>query len=273
MKVPTLPLPFTSSKENEKPSPSVSSDKSITGRLLNRFANVVDEADEKAAAARVQKLKNAHPQASTAVLADRLIRNKSRDTGLIGGLTSAAALLPGLGTVASLTFGVAADISLTFKMQAELVLEIASLYGRSMTDEEKHRVVLMVTGASAGTTAVVQRAGKSIANRLSARFASKYLAKALPVVGMLFSASTNATMTYAIGRRAQAYFSLPASEMHNWQTAAAAITGINRESGQTAVGGVKHALRKLGQYLPRRKAKQLPTTSQTIIPQFNDPSK
>lgn len=269
MKLPTLPLPFTSSPENNAPARTVSSDKSITGRLLNRFANVVDEADEKAAKERVQKLQNRYPDAATDQLADMLIKHKSRETGLIGGLTSAAALLPGLGTVASLTFGVAADISLSFKMQAELVLEMAALYGRVMTDEEKHRVVLLVTGASAGTTAVVQRAGKSIANRLGARFASKYLAKALPVIGMLFSASTNAAMTHAIGRRAQAYFSLPASEAHNWQTAAAALTGINRQTGSTAVDRVK----ALWQKLPRpgrKKQAQLPPSHKTIVPYFDE---
>jgi uncharacterized protein (DUF697 family) len=220
----------------------------LADRLLDRIGKVIDETDEKAAANRVVAMRAAHPNEPLDKLADRLTLAKCRETALIGGATSAAAIIPGVGTFASLTLGIAADFGITFKLQAELVLEIATLYGYAMNPPEKRRVVMLITGLSAGATTLAHRAGQSISRRVTARVGSKAVTTVLPVVGVAASASTNAILTYAIGQRAKAYFSLGPEAMGNWRLSAQAITGLNRQLlakggqalqavGETAVSG------------------------------------
>ena len=260
----------------------------LADKLVDRLGQVIDDTDENAAAARVAELRAKHPGETNEQLANRLILDKVRETAVVGATTSAATIIPGVGTLAGLTLGIAADLGITFKLQAELVLEIATLYSHAMTPDEKRRVVLLVTGLSAGTTTLAHRTGKQISKRLTARIGSKYVTKALPIVGMAASASTNAVMTYAIGHRALAYFSLGPDEMQDWQATAGALTGLNRErlasgaktggralkaAGGTAVTGAKKAGSAIASRRPRlrRKQKQLPAESQypdEIIPVF-----
>ncbi len=254
--------------------------------LMDRLAQVIDETDEKGAIERVVELQAQFPEASPEELAQKLILQKCRDTAVVGATTSGAMLIPGIGTIAGLTLGIAADLGITFKMQAELVLEIATLYGHQLTPEEKRRTVLLVTGLSAGTTTLAHRAGKSVSKRVTARVGSKYVTKAIPVVGMVASASTNAAMTYVIGNRAQKLFSLGPEAMEDWQTSAAALTGLNRElitngakkggelvkgAGETAVSGAKKAGSAIKNKRPRRR-KKIETHEDEIIPVFSKSS-
>lgn len=246
-------------------SPAPPAKRPLTDKLLDRLSQAIDETDETAAAARVAALRAKYPDEAPPRLADRLIVNKSRETAVVGATTSAAMIIPGIGAFAGLTLGIAADFGVTFKMQAELVLEIATLYGHSLSPTEKRRIVMLVTGLSAGTTTLAHRAGNEVSRRVATRLGSKYVTKSLPVAGVVASASANAAMTYIIGRRAKAYFSLGPEAMDDWRSSAAAITGLNRElltnsgqtlktAGETAVARVKHA----GQTISRRRQKNLP---------------
>jgi uncharacterized protein (DUF697 family) len=256
----------------------------LPARLLDRLAKAIDETDEQAAAARVAQLRTVYPGATPEELTDRLIYHKCRSTAVVGATTSGLAVIPGLGTVASLTFGIAADLGITFKMQAELVLEIAAVYGHRMAPNEKRRVVLTVTGLSTGATTIAHRMGNNISKRVTARVASKYVTKAVPFVGMAASASTNAALTYFIGKRAQAYFSLGPDQMHDWHTALPALTGIDREklvegaktggelalkAGGTAVSGARSVAGKARDTISRRNSP--PANEGELIPVFDTP--
>jgi len=95
-------------------------------------------------------------------------------------------------------------------------------------------------------------------------------------------------MTYFIGQRAQAYFSLGPEAMQNWSTALPAVTGLDRRKwvagvkaggngmknvGGTAVAGAKKAGRSLN-YLRRSRAKNKvdPDKEDVIIPIVDNPS-
>jgi uncharacterized protein (DUF697 family) len=241
---------------NESHPPTKNNRPSRTHRLANqltdRLARAIDETDEVAAAARVAALRQANPDANLLELADILIKNKCGRTAAVGATTSAVAVVPGLGTISSLALGLAADIGITFKMQAELVLEIAALYDHNLAPDEKRRVVLFITGLSAGATTLAHRAGQGISARLLARTGSRYIARGLPFIGMAASAATNYVLTYAIGQRAKAYFTLGPEAMRDWRSSAKAIVGVNDgllESGKqvahtvgtTAVTPIKKA--------------------------------
>lgn len=261
--------------------PELSEKRRLADKLMDRLAQSIDDTDEQAAAQRVAKLRAAQPKATPDELVKQLIFQKCRDTAVVGGTTSGAMLVPGLGTISALTVGIAADIGITFKMQAELVLEIAAVYGHELAPDEKRRIVLLVTGLSTGTTAVAHRAGKRISQKLTTRVASKYVTRVIPVIGVAASAGTNALMTYFIGKRAQAYFSLGPEAMQDWREVAPALTGLDRQrltsgvkaggqalgkAGSTAVTGVKNA----GTSLIRRRNKQQVPDEDEIIPVFDN---
>lgn len=202
-------------------------------KLLHRLIKVVNDVDLTAAEERVYLLKQKNEDASTDVLIRELIQNKCRQTATVGAATAGIGLLPGVGTIAALVFGTAADIGATFRLQAELVLEIASLYQHRLDDQEKQRLVLLITGLSAGTAALTRKLGQQTGLKLGEKFAEKSFLKALPVIGVIASAGTNVLSTYIIGQRADAYFRLGEDGLQSWAESLRAITGVDeREIGQ-----------------------------------------
>ena len=120
------------SAETEVSAPDIS----LTDTISDYMLRAINNADETAAQARVDNLRDSHPQASADELVELLITQKCLQTGTIGAITSGTAVIPGIGTFTALTFGVALDIGLTFKLQAELVLEIAAVYEHQLDEQE-----------------------------------------------------------------------------------------------------------------------------------------
>lgn len=229
-----IPIEEIKSEETE-PTPSalvpVESQPEKSGGVMNSLMDfavkAINDADEEAARARVAALRKKKPLASDEIIVGLLIKQKCTQAGAVGAVTSGTSLIPGLGTMASLTFGVAADIGMTFKLQAELVLEIAAVYGHTLTDTEKRNAILFVTGVSAGTNQVLTRVGKEVAQKATERLAQRSIVKAIPVLGVAASAGTNVASTYIIGQRAQAYFSLGEEAVDEWGESVRAITGVD----------------------------------------------
>jgi hypothetical protein len=195
--------------------------------LLNIIQGVVNNVDLEAAKNRVIQFKQRYPNASTEVLVQKLIKDKCQQTGTVGAVTSGAGLIPGIGTVAAVVLGTAADIGATFKLQAELVLEIAHAYNYPLNEEEKRQLVLLITGVSAGTSALARKAGQQATIKLGEKLAEKSILKALPIIGVIASAGTNVLSTYIIGQRADAYFRLGPEALTSWQDSLRTITGVD----------------------------------------------
>jgi hypothetical protein len=198
--------------------------------IVNTISKVISDVDLEAAAARVETLKNERPGATLEALSRKLIRDKCEQTGKVGAVTSGAALIPGVGTAAALTLGVAADIGATFKLHAELVLELAALYDYPLTEEEKQRIVLLITGLSAGTSTLTRKAGQRAAAKIAEKYALKSVVKFVPVIGVVASAGTNVLATYLIGQRADAYFRLGPEAVGSWTDSLRTISGIDERN-------------------------------------------
>jgi len=195
--------------------------------IANLIYKAISDVDIQAAADKVRGLKAKYPDASAQELSQKLIREKCERTGVVGAVTSGAGLIPGVGTAAAITLGTAADIGATFKLQAELVLEIAAVYDYPLSDEEKQRIVMLITGISAGTTALARRAGQRVTIKVTEKAAGKTVLKALPIVGVLASAGTNVLSSYIIGQRADTYFRLGPDAVGTWGDSLRAITGVD----------------------------------------------
>lgn len=236
--------------------------------LFKRLMGSINDVDLQAAAERVAALKSAHPQASDDELVRRLIKQKTQRTATIGAATSGVGLVPGIGTATALIAGTAADISATFKLQAELVLEIAHVHEYPLSEDEKRRLVLLITGLSAGARSLAQKAGQRAGMKIGEVFAEKAVLKALPVVGIIASAGTNALATYIIGQRADAYFRLGEAGLQSWQDSLRAISGVDErniarwlEAQKNAAGAMfGDASTAVGEQV-RRTTKTIATTS------------
>lgn len=228
------------------PAPSQSAVNGTIEAVMKKVFGVISEVDIEAAEKRVATLRQQNSNDGPEALAQKLIREKCQRTGTVGAVTSGAGLIPGLGTAAAMSLGVAADIGATFKLQAELVLEIAALYDYPLTEDEKQRIVLLITGLSAGTSTLTRKAGQNVAikigEKLAARSAEKAFVKALPVVGVIASAGTNVLSTYIIGQRADAYFRLGPEAMGSWSDSLRTISGVDeRQIGGWLAEGSKSA--------------------------------
>jgi len=195
--------------------------------ILEKLFNVINDVDIATAEEQVQAMRERYPTATNEELVQYLIQQKCQQTGMIGAVTSGAGLIPGIGSAAAMTLGVAADIGATFKLQAELVLEVASVYNYPLTAEEKQHLVMLITGLSAGTAALVERAGQEVSIKVTEKLAEKTILNALPIIGVIASAGTNVVSTYIIGRRADAYFRLGSDAMISWSDSLRAMTGLD----------------------------------------------
>lgn len=220
--------PAVSQPVTMQPSTAIAPAKnSILDSLMDQVLGTINKADEKAAAQRVAALRARYPNDTPDQLAERLIRQRCRQAGAIGAVTSSASIIPGVGTAATLVFGVAADLRLTYQLQSEMVLELAAIYNRPVGLEDKRYIVALVTGLSAGTNQLVAKAGAELAERASARLAQKAVTKSIPFLGVAASGGINMVATYLIARRAQAYFRQDPTALLEWNDHMRALTGVD----------------------------------------------
>lgn len=197
-------------------------------RLLGIIERLVDDPDE--LIGRVEAVRRAVHDSSddagrsdeAAIAAERLIATYANKAALVGGLTAAVGTFPGVGTVLALAGGTLADVALTMKYEVEMALCLTHLYGHDIRGLEARRFGYLLasvgtyevnTGRSAEVELarlvdapvrrrVPQQAGKLLLtamSRLALRRSWKGLLRAVPLVGVVFSASANKVLTTTVG--------------------------------------------------------------------------
>ena len=201
--------------------------KTVARKLFGYTAKRLSGADPEQAMARVRGIRREHPEWTDAELVERLIKSKCQQTAAIGAATSASSIVPVFGTAISLTVGLVVDISSTLKLHAELVLEIAEAHGHRLTEAQRSEVILAVTGLSTGFGQLGGQATKAVSRKVGEMAAQRWLAKAIPAIGMAASASTNVLSTYIIGKRADAYFVRGPEALGDFKDNLRAISGVD----------------------------------------------
>ena len=167
-----------------------------------------------------------------AKVAKKIISNYSYLTAFIGGASALTGVIPGLGTVIASFGGATADAALTMKYQIEMTMALATVYGYDIEVEEQKRICLIVAGlgainegakkggAQVGAKAFVKmtqrylrgatlQAVKEIFKRVGITFTRKAAEKAIPFgVGVIIGFSANKGLTWYVGNRAKAFFSI-----------------------------------------------------------------
>ena len=183
-----------------------------------------------------ERLQAAHPGWSPSEISRHAIAQSSRRVAGTGAVSALPAVIPGFGTVAEVGAAVG-DASLLTVAQTELVLLVAHLHGRPITDVEARKLdVLMAMGVEAGVVdlrkngvvrvmgrihrdgELADEAGARLARPISRRLAAVVVAKIarrrayvllgreVPIVGIGIAAGYNLWSTRRVGHAARRYF-------------------------------------------------------------------
>lgn len=206
-----------------------SASNSFSAGLMHRLAEWIGKVDIKAVRKRVAATRKEFPKASPEELADILIKQKCQHTARIGAATAAAGAIPVVGTFVSLTLGMAIDLGAVITAQAELVLELAEVSGVSLTQAQRRETVFVVLGLGAGLEHLGTMASQGLLRKLAQRYSQRWLAHAIPLLGIASSAGLNAFSTYLIGQRAKIFFRDGAASLGDWKASLRAFSGIDEK--------------------------------------------
>ncbi len=181
-----------------------------------------------------------------------LLRRKCTRAALTGALTAAIEAVPGLGRVLGFVFGEVLDAKFLARVQRELVEDTFALYSLRLPaplhNELIERVQTMGTGASIAGDMLV----RGVLHRLAGRVGGAVTRRFVPLVGIASSAVSNASVTYAIGRRAQAVAKWRDSPITGMPDVVRAFSGVDeRRVLDWSVDAVKTSLGMIGDALRR----------------------
>jgi hypothetical protein len=183
-----------------------------------------------------ERLRAEHPGRAPAELARLAIARTGKHVAGTGAVSALPATIPGAGTAVEVGAALG-DAALLTVAQTELVLLLAHLYGRPVTDIEARRLdVLMAMGVEAGvvdlrrngvvrvmgtdhrdgeligvagvalSTRISRRLAAQVAGKLARRRAYVLLGREVPVIGIGLAAGYNLWSTRKLGKAARSYF-------------------------------------------------------------------
>ena len=195
-----------------------------------------------------------------------LLRRQCVRAGGVGALTAAAEAIPGLRHALGLVFGELLDAQFLSAIHRELVEETFRLYRldlpaplhRSLV----HNVQIAGTGASVASDAMMRRMLRSLLGSTG----SLITRRVLPIAPVVSSAVANATVTYAIGKRAQAVARLRDAPVAGMPDVLRTFTGIDERrvlawslaAVNTSVGAVGRVLGRARERITPRRRRRAP---------------
>jgi len=172
-----------------------------------------------------------------------LLRRKCMRAATIGALTAAAESLPGFGKALGLVFGELLDVEMLAGVQRELIEETFELYGLQLPAAVQGPLVRNVQLAGSAASVAGDALTRGLLHRAFGSIGRMIAARAMPVAAVVSSALANATVTYAIGKRAQAVAHLRDAPIAGMPDAVRAFTGLDeRRIFAWSVAAAKDAL-------------------------------
>lgn len=208
--------------------------------------------------ATVRQRRKPPAQRSVQIVADKtrdaqflaLLRRKCLSAATVGAMTAAGESVPGLSSVLGLVFGELLDAKFLAQIHRELIEETFALYEldlpKPVRDALVSKVQMLGTSASIAGDAVVR---KMIARSVG-RLGSFVARGILPLTSIASSAFSNAMVTYALGKRAQAVAQLQTVPITAVPDALRAFSGVDErrvlawtiEATKSSLGRISDAL-------------------------------
>ncbi len=181
-----------------------------------------------------------------------LLRGKCTRAAVTGALTAAIEAIPGMGRVLGYIFGEVLDAQFLARVQRELIEDTFKLYALQLPAplhaELVSRVQTLGTSASIASDALI----RGVMRRSASRVGGAVARRLLPFAAIVSSAVSNASVTYAIGKRAQAVAKWRDAPITGMPDVVRAFTGIDeRRILDWSVAGVKTSLGLIGDTLRR----------------------
>jgi uncharacterized protein (DUF697 family) len=181
-----------------------------------------------------------------------LLRGKCIRAASVGALTAAGEAIPGLSRVLGFVFGELLDARFLAQIQRELIEDTFALYQidlpKPVRDALVSKVLLLGTSASVAGDAVVRR----LVSRSVGRLGSLVARRVIPLTSIASSAFSNAMVTYAVGKRAQAVAKLHGEPIKALPDALRAFSGVDeRRVMAWTVEAMKSAFGQIGGALKR----------------------
>jgi uncharacterized protein (DUF697 family) len=192
-------------------------------RLLSSVERLVDDCDSLIAHVEMlaSKVPGGEEQDTVEIVADLLIADYSMRAAISGGVTALPALLPG-GSVVALVGGAMVDMTLMLKNDVEMILCLSHLYGYDIRDEKERWLAYVLAGIRTYDVAHRQnyladlleiqldalpkytpralfKLAATVLGKVALSTLSRGFIKAIPLVGIAVSASTNKFMTTSVG--------------------------------------------------------------------------
>ncbi|MEP6941203.1 MAG: hypothetical protein ABI846_15660 [Rudaea sp.] len=190
-----------------------------------------------------------------------LLRRKCMRAAITGALTAAIEAIPGLGRVFGFVFGEILDAQFLSRIQRELVEDTFRLYGLELPgplhNELVNRVQTLGTSASIASDALM----RGLARRAASSIGGLVAKRLLPIASITSSALSNTSVTYAIGKRAQAVAKWRDRPIMGMPDVVRAFSGIDErrilnwstEAVKTSLGIVSTALKRMLRWPGARK--------------------
>jgi len=193
-----------------------------------------------------------------------LLRRKCMRAATIGALTAAAESLPGFGKALGLVFGELLDVEMLAGVQRELIEETFALYGLELPAALHRALVRKVQLAGSAASVAGDALTRGLLHRAFGSIGRMIAVRAVPLTAVVSSALANATVTYAIGKRAQAVARLRESPIAGMPDALRAFSGVDeRRIFAWSVAAAKDALTRLTETvgsMAGRARKRVPST-------------
>lgn len=201
----------------------------------------------KAAATRSRRIPAKKMQPTPDARFVALLRNKCMRAATVGALTAAGESVPGLGRVLGLVFGELLDAKFLTTIQRELIEETFALYDVELPASVKNVLVNNVQWLGASASVAGDALMRATLKRALGRIGGAIAARVLPLTAIVTSAFSNAAVTYAIGKRAQALARLRHAPIRGMPDAVRAFTGLDeRRVYAWSIAAVKDTLGLIG---------------------------
>ena len=182
-----------------------------------------------------------------------LLRRKCTRAALTGALTAAIEAIPGLGRVLGFVFGEVLDAKFLARVQRELVEDTFALYSLKLPPPLHNELIERVQTVGASASIAGDMLVRGVLRRLAGRVGGVVTRRFVPLVGIVSSAVSNASVTYAIGKRAQAVAKWKDSPITGMPDVVRAFSGVDErrvldwsvDAVKTSLSMIADALRKM----------------------------
>lgn len=182
-----------------------------------------------------------------------LLRRKCTRAALTGALTAAIEAIPGLGRVLGFVFGEVLDAKFLARVQRELVEDTFALYSLKLPSPLRNELIERVQTVGASASIAGDMLVRGVLRRLAGRVGGVVTRRIVPLVGIVSSAVSNASVTYAIGKRAQAVAKWKDSPITGMPDVVRAFSGVDErrvldwsvDAVKTSLSMIADALRKM----------------------------